>query len=181
MNKVIVFENVKNDQTSFYQELFEDKEFVYYFWGQKPFGYLDWLQRVKDTSVRYFLYQESSSLDSPFGMIHFQRLEPRENTIHRNADVFIYGGILSRFFNSGMGIWGLVGALRIYFRDNPSHIIYASTFGYNNRSARMLSGIGFTKLDVDTYAKNHFILNKEHFENCKLTQHLLSRITIIEK
>ena len=30
MNKVIVFENVKNDQTSFYQELFEDKEFVYY-------------------------------------------------------------------------------------------------------------------------------------------------------
>lgn len=56
---------------------------------------------------------------------------------------FISGGVLPKYFNSGIGLYACIAVISCMIANNPGIIVNTTVYKYNIRSMKMLFAIGF--------------------------------------
>ena len=168
-----------------YRLCYKNAEFKHFIYGDKSIDIDASFSKLLADSIQsiesYVVLYKAKNEDSVYTYVGFCNfLKHQKYPFETVVDTFAFnGGILPSLFNSGLGIYACVSLLKLFFERHPLSNLYASTFKYNFRSARMLSALGFNQMKEDWYVKNHFILTKENFNHSILSCHLLPRLNLV--
>ncbi|MDR1551853.1 MAG: hypothetical protein LBS69_00090 [Prevotellaceae bacterium] len=96
---------------------------------------------------------------------------------NKEIEEYIYsGGVLAKFFNSGIGVYANIAVLSYMFTVDSNIVIKVYIYKYNQRSLKMALAIGF-QFHSETDDENILKLSVNQFDN-QFVNKILKRIEI---
>lgn len=167
-----------------YRICYGNAEFKHFIYGDKSINIDDSFSKLigekNNRTEAYLVLSKDGNSDSEYGVVGFCSFTMRqEYPIKISKETYTFnGGILPTLFNTGMGIFACASLLKLFFFKHLDSDLYASTFGDNIRSSRMLIALGFKQLGLHMYDKNHFLLDAKHFKENDFVIRLMSRMQL---
>lgn len=183
---VIQIRRLQKYDIDFYRQCYSNSEFKRYIYGHKEIDVNDLFKKLLEgtseccESYIVLLLNKHDMSTSPYSAIGFCNFQKREiYPFQIIKETFaISGGLTPSLINRGYGIYACASMIKLFFNTHQESLLYASTFDYNVRSAKMLTALGFRQLDQNWYGKKHFLLDRASFYYNSFVKKILSHIVV---
>ncbi|MDR2652511.1 MAG: hypothetical protein LBC68_09410 [Prevotellaceae bacterium] len=133
--------NTSANDINLYKQCIEDNEFRWNLYGNNVVK-IEECTLYKGQHKKFIVSKKGNGIIEDIGFCDFYCNEEIEEYIYS-------GGVLAKFFNSGIGLYANVAVLSYMFTVDSNIVIKVYIYKYNQRSLKMAFAIGFQFPDFD--------------------------------